>query len=71
MTTLEYLESQRKTNEARRARDGKQYTEIILLKQQNAVLRSTIEKLERDIESLKSSLDFYIDAAAERGAISR
>lgn len=65
MTTLEHLEAQRKADEKRRAREGKQYTDIIMLKQENAVLRSIIEKLERDIDVLKCSLDFYINAAAE------
>lgn len=66
MTTLEHIEAVRTKGEAQRAREGKKYTEIIMLKQENAILRSTIEKLERDIESLKCSLDFYINAAAEK-----
>jgi len=66
MTTLEHLEAIRKTDESSRARDGKAYTDLIKLKQENAILRSTIEKLERDIESLKCSLDFCINAAAEK-----
>lgn len=66
MTTSEHLEAGRIVDDARRERDGKAYREMVLLRNENAVLRSTIEKLERDIEALKCSLDFYINEAAER-----
>ena len=65
MNTLDHLEAIRKTDESRRASEGKAYTDLIKLKQENAILRSTIEKLERDIESMRCSLEFYINAAAE------
>ena len=68
MTTVEHLDAARKLDESRRASEGKAYTDLIRLKQENAVLRSTIEKLERDIESMKCSLEFYINDAAEKAA---
>jgi len=65
MTALEHLGVAESIWLRKRSHDGETYRRLIALQQENAILRSSIIKLERDIEALKCNLDLYINAAAE------